>query len=149
MQVSTKCRVLEAKRLDIQQELLERFRGRKALPEAVGLPHSPPGVANIYSFFNSAKGARGRGLECGGKKDILGKEELHLEGRGGVPRLRASQEWTVTQCSKSKMEGLVGRPRGEMGKRHSHWALRSWLLSRHVWVVQLVRGCSNKGSQTL
>lgn len=82
VQVSTKCRVLEAKRLDIQQELLERFRGRKA-PQRLWGYLTLHRVANIYSFFNSAKGACEAGPGRWREKGYSGQEELHLEGREG------------------------------------------------------------------
>ena len=91
--VNTKCHVLGAKRLDIQQELLERFHGRKAPQRLWGLL-TLHRVANIYSFFNSAKGSREAGPGRWREKGYSGQEELHLEGQEvsqGYERHRSGQ----------------------------------------------------------
>ena len=80
--VSTKCCVLEGERPNIQLELLERFRGRKA-PQRLWGYLTLHWVANIYSFFNSAKGFREAGPGRQREERYSGQEELHLEGREG------------------------------------------------------------------
>lgn len=80
--VSTKCCVLEGERPDIQLELLERFCGRKA-PQRLWGYLTLHRVANIYSFFNSAKGFREAGPGRRRKKDILGRRNSILKAERG------------------------------------------------------------------
>lgn len=80
--VSKKCCVMEGERPDIQLELLEGFHERKA-PQRLWGYLTLHQVANIYSFFNSAKGFREAGPGRRREEGYSGQEELHLEGREG------------------------------------------------------------------
>ena len=64
------------------------------LPRGCGVTSLSTRVANIYSFFNSAKGSREAGPGRWREKGYSGQEELHLEGQEvsqGYERHRSGQ----------------------------------------------------------